>query len=116
MDRMLGPRTKYDAAFWDDVIVYSSSWEEHVGQVAAALKSLRQAELTANPKKCAVGCTEVRHLGYHMGGRQVHPEADKTAAIAACQSPKRTKKEVKHFLGLASHNRWFIPTWSGGVG
>ena len=40
-------------------------------QVAAVLVSLRQAGLTANPKKCAVGRREVWYLGYHLGGGQV---------------------------------------------
>ena len=47
-------------------------------QVDAVLESLRQAGLTANPKKCAVGRREVRYLGYHLGGGQVRPQVDKT--------------------------------------
>ncbi|TKS80118.1 Coiled-coil domain-containing protein 39 [Collichthys lucidus] len=59
------------AAYLDDVIIHSNTWPEYVWQVAAALESLRQTGLTANPKKCAVGRREVRYLGYHFGGRQV---------------------------------------------
>ena len=80
-------------------------------QVAAVLESLRQAGLTANPKKCAVGRREVRYLGYHLGGGQVRPQVDKTAAIAACPRPK-TKKEVRRFLGLAGYYRRFIPNFA----
>nr|XP_061779417.1 uncharacterized protein LOC133570739 [Nerophis lumbriciformis] len=42
------------------------------------------------------------------GGRQVRPQMNKTAAIAACPPPK-TKKEVRRFLGLAGFYRRFIP-------
>ena len=66
-------------------------------QVAAVLESLRQAGLTANPKKCAVGRREVRYLGYHLGGGQVRPQVDKTAAIVA-QGP-RQKKTCGSFWG-----------------
>lgn len=52
MDRVLRP---YAAAYLDDVIIYSDMWAEHVWWVAAILESLRQAGLTANLKKCAVG-------------------------------------------------------------
>nr|XP_061836561.1 uncharacterized protein LOC133619518 [Nerophis lumbriciformis] len=64
----------------------------------------------ANPAKCAVGRREVQYLGYHLleGGRQVRPQMNKTAAIAACPPPK-TKKEVRRFLGLAGFYRRFIP-------
>lgn len=51
------------------------------------LGSLRQAK----PKKCAVGQREVRYLGYHLSGKQVHPKVDKTAMIAVSQDP-RTKR------------------------
>ncbi|XP_037323915.1 uncharacterized protein LOC119215672 [Pungitius pungitius] len=87
---------------------YTYTWAEHVRRVGAVLESLRQAGVTANPGKCAVGRREVRYLGYHLGGGQVPPQVDKTAAIAACPRPK-TKKEVRRFLGLAGYYRRFIP-------
>ena len=111
MDRVLRPHAAYAAAYLDDVIIHSDSWAEHVRQVAAVLESLRQAGLTANPKKCAVGRREVRYLGYHLGGGQVRPQVDKTAAIAACPGPK-TKKEVRRFWGLAGYYRRFIPNFA----
>ena len=47
---------------------------------------------TAHPKKCAVGWGEVRYLGYHLGGRQVRPQVDKTAAMVACSRPRPKKR------------------------
>ena len=111
MDRVLRPHAAYAAAYLDDMIIHSDSWAEHVRQVAAVLESLRQAGLTANPKKCAVGRREVQYLGYHLGGGQVRPQVDKTAAIAACPRPK-TKKEVRRFLGLAGYYLRFIPNFA----
>ena len=77
----------------------AAGWERGQNNVAAVLKSLRQAGLTANPKKCTIGRAEVRYLGYHLGRGQVRPLVDKTIAIATCLRPK-TKKEVRRFLGL----------------
>ena len=111
MDRVLRPHATYAAAYLDDVIIHSDTWAEHVRQMAAVLESLRQAGLTANLKKCAVGRREVRYLGYHLGGGQVRPQVDKTAAIAACPRPK-TKKEVRQFWGLAGYYRRFIPNFA----
>ncbi|XP_069551592.1 uncharacterized protein [Brachyistius frenatus] len=88
-----------------------TTWAEHVQQVGTVLESLRQAGLTANPGKCAVGWKEVWYLGYHLGGGQVRPQVDKTAAIPACPQPK-TKKEVRRFLGLAGYYRRFIPNFA----
>lgn len=75
------------------------------------LQSLRQAGLTANPNKCAVGWREVQYLGYHFGSGQVHPQVDITAAIAACQRPK-TKEEVRSFLWLAGYFQWFYSNFA----
>ena len=50
-------------------------------------------------------------MGYHLGGGQVRPQVDKTAAIAACPRPK-FKKEVRQFLGLAGYYRRFIPAFA----
>ena len=107
MDRVLHPHAVFAAACLDDVIIHSDSWAQHLRHVAAVLKFLWQAGLTANPKKCTIGQAEVQYLGYHLGRGQVRPLVDKTAAIATCPQPK-TKKEVRRFLGLAGYYRGFI--------
>ncbi len=75
------------------------------------LRALREAGLTANPKKCVIGWVVVRCLGFHLGHGQVRPQIDKTAAFATCLRPK-TKKEVRQFLGLAGYYRRFILNYS----
>ena len=110
-DRVLRPHAAFAAAYLDDVIIHSDSWAQHLRHVAVVLESLRQAGLTANPKKCTIGLAEVRYLGYHLGRGQVRPLVDKAAAIATCPRPK-TKKEVRRFLGLARYYRWFIPAFA----
>ncbi|KAJ8346401.1 hypothetical protein SKAU_G00278020 [Synaphobranchus kaupii] len=60
MDRVLRPHAAFAAAYLDDIIIHSSSWAQHVRHVEAVLESLRQAGLTANPKKCAIGRAETK--------------------------------------------------------
>jgi len=69
MDQVLRPHTEYAAAYLDDVIIHSDTWQQHLLRVAADLESLRQAELTANPKKCVIGRREAWYPGNHFGRR-----------------------------------------------
>ncbi len=111
MDKVLRPHSAYAAAYLDDIIIHSNDWQRHMEHLRAVLRALRVAGLTANLRKCAIGRVEVRYLGFHLGHGQVRPQIDKTAAVAACPSPK-TKKEVRQFLGLAGYYRRFVPNFS----
>ncbi len=111
MDKILRPHTAYAAAYLDDIIIYSQNWHRHMVHLREVLRALREAGLTANPKKCPIGRVEVRYLGFHLGHGQVRPQIKKMAAIATCPRPK-TKKEVRQFLGLAGYYRRFIPNYS----
>ncbi|CAM4662313.1 unnamed protein product [Lepidochelys olivacea] len=67
MDKLLRPHTSYAAAYLDDVIIHTPDGETYLGKVEAVLDLLRQAGLTANPAKCAIGLAEAKYLGYIVG-------------------------------------------------
>lgn len=50
--KILVGHEEYSDAFIDDIIIFSKDWNSHVGHVKAVLTSIRNAGLTANPKKC----------------------------------------------------------------
>ncbi|CAM5106316.1 unnamed protein product [Natator depressus] len=108
MDRVLQPHTKYAATYLDDVVIYGNNWEEHLNQVAAALRDLRTAGLTANPKKCRIGQEETTYLGYTLSWGQVRPLIGKVQALQECPV-LTTKRQVRQFLGLAGYYRQFVP-------
>ncbi|XP_036001527.1 alpha-1,3-mannosyl-glycoprotein 2-beta-N-acetylglucosaminyltransferase b isoform X1 [Fundulus heteroclitus] len=108
MDKVLRGSEDYSAAYLDDVIIYSNSWEEHVSHLARVLEKIGEAGLTLNILKCVWAQQETRYLGYHLGRGKVRPQMDKIEAIQKCPRP-RTKKEVRSFLGLAGWYRRFVP-------
>ncbi|XP_063054453.1 uncharacterized protein LOC134448729 [Engraulis encrasicolus] len=102
MDRVLTPHKRYAAAFLDDVVIQSPDWDSHLPRVQAVLDSLRDAGLTANPKKCKLAFSETNYLGYTIGRGLVKPQEAKLRAIQDWPQPI-TKRQVRAFLGLAGY-------------
>ncbi|MGH0117755.1 UNVERIFIED_CONTAM: hypothetical protein FKN15_039051 [Acipenser sinensis] len=111
MDRVLSPHHQYASAYIDDVVIFSSTWEEHLVRLASVLQSLREAGLTANLGKCAFGHQETQYLGFIMGNGRVKPVTTKVQALVDAPVP-RTKAQVRSLLGLAGYYRRFIPEFA----
>ena len=108
MDHVIRGMHQFTNAYLDDLVVFSSSWEEHLDHLTTVLASLQEAGLTAKPSKCQFAMSECTYLGHVVGGGTVKPELDKLQAIKDFPIPK-TKKQVRSFLGIAGYYRRFIP-------
>ncbi|KAJ0039408.1 hypothetical protein NL108_016223 [Boleophthalmus pectinirostris] len=111
MDRVLQGCEEFSAAYLDDVVIFSETWEQHVQHLKAVLQKIQAAGLTLNVAKCEWARHETRYLGYQLGRGEVRPQLDKVEAIQNCPRP-RTKKEVRSFLGLAGWYRRFVPQFA----
>ena len=111
MDRLLRGLGDFAAAYLDDLVVYSSTWEEHLGHIRTVFGRLRDAGLTAKPKKCQFGMSQCVYLGHVVGDGVVQPEQSKIEAVESFPVP-RTKKQVHSFLGLTGYYRKFIPDYA----
>ena len=49
MDYLLRGKKDYAAAYMDDVVVFSETWDDHMHQLGDILETLRKANLTAKP-------------------------------------------------------------------
>ena len=71
MDRLLWDVPEFAAAYLDDLIIHSTTWEEHLRHVRMIFEKLRSAGLTIKPKKCQLGMTKCVYLGHVVGGGRV---------------------------------------------
>ena len=97
--------------YLDDVIIYSSSFNEHLNRLSTVLCRLQQAGLTLKPSKCFFCRPSVPYLGYIASASGLQPNTEKIAAVQAFPQPTTTT-QLKGFLGLASYYRRFIHHFS----
>ncbi|XP_069190416.1 uncharacterized protein [Procambarus clarkii] len=97
--------------FVDDVLIHSSTWEEHLQLPRQVFSRLQGVGMVAKPTKCEVGCAEVKYLGHVIGGGCSKPLPDKIQKIQDAVPPT-TKTQVRSFLGLVGYYRKFIPDFA----
>jgi len=97
----------YATLYIDDVVVFSKDWETHTQHVRQLLLRLREAGLTASPKKCRWGCEVVEFLGHRIGGGRASIPESRVHALRDYIRP-RTKRGLRTFLGVVGFYRRYI--------
>ncbi|KAK3505726.1 hypothetical protein QTP70_020347 [Hemibagrus guttatus] len=98
-------------AYIDDILVYSTSMEDHMRQVREVLARLQRFRLFAKLEKCEFSRTTVTFLGYVISPRGVEMDTNKVRAVSEWPAPA-TNKELQRFLGFANFYRRFIQSYS----
>lgn len=93
--------------YLDDIIVFSTSLQEHSENLEKVFKKLREANFKIQLDKAEFLHKEVAFLGHLVTSQGVKPNPDKIKAIQDFPIP-RTQKEIKSFLGLLGYYRKFI--------
>jgi hypothetical protein len=101
----------FASAYLDDILIFSTSWDEHLSHLAQVLNRIRNAGLTLNVAKCEFAHAQVEFLGHVVGRGIVQPRSAKIKAVLDFPRPT-TKKQIQSFLGLAGYYRRFIPHFS----
>ena len=90
--------------YLDDIIVFSSTWEEHLARLRQVFERLRHANLKLRAEKCAFAAKEVSYLGHRVTEEGLLPDSALLAAIREIPPPK-TATEVRSFLGFTGYYR-----------
>lgn len=111
IDQILRGTETFAAAYLDDIIIFSRSWQDHLQHLQEVLSRIKSAGLTIRPDKCAIAKEETCYLGHVLGHGVIRPQVGKIEAIKNAERPT-TKKQVRAFLGLVGWYRRFIPNFS----
>ena len=97
--------------YLDDIIVFSSTWEEHLARLRQVFERLRHANLKLGADKCTFAAKEVNYLGHRVTEEGLLPDSLLLAAIREIPPPK-TATEVRSFLGLAGYYRCYVKSFA----
>ena len=93
--------------YLDDILVASSSVEEHCIHLRQLFERLAEYGLVVNPQKCVLGQSSLDFLGHRVTSDGIHPLQDRVQAIRDYPQP-RTAKSLKEYLGLLNFYRRFV--------
>jgi len=102
---------KFVVVYFDDILIYSKSTEQHLNHLTQVCVVLRKKSLYANPKKCTFLTDQVIFLGVVVSSQGVSADPDKIKAIVESPEPCSIQK-VRSFHGLAIFYRSFIQNFS----
>lgn len=97
--------------FFEDILVYSSTWELNLQHLRLVFGILQQHQLFVKQSKCAFGQQQVEYLGHVVSHDGAVADPSRLQVIAAWPIAN-TIKELRGFLGLTGYYRKFIPNFS----
>jgi transposase InsO family protein len=98
---------RFVLVFFDDILIYSSSWSEHLRHVRTVFRTLQDHHLFLKKSKCEFGLSSVAYLGHVISADGVAMDKLKVQAVLDWPVPK-SARAVRGFLGLAGYYRRFI--------
>ena len=112
MNQVLRPfNGKFVVVYFDDILIYSKSKEEHLEHIQKVLEVLQEQKLYANLEKCSFMTNEVIFLGYVVTANGIQMDPSKIEAIINWPIPQSIH-DIRSFHGLASFYRRFIKNFS----
>lgn len=97
--------------FWDDILVDTRTWQEHLKNLRELFKRLAQAGMTVWPSTSAFGVESIDFLGHKVQQGLIGLHEDNVVKIRKAPRPS-PKKQVRSFMGLVGYYRDFIPNFA----
>ena len=112
MERCMGDMNLRDCLIYlDDVIIFSSTFEEHLDRLEAVFTRLQQNNLKLKASKCEFFKSRVTYLGHVVSDEGIETDPEKLEALKSWPVPKNVK-EVRAFLGFTGYYRRFVKNYA----
>ena len=93
--------------YFDDIIVFSATPEQHLERLKCVFRRLQEANLKLKPSKCCLMQTEVSFLGHIISGEGISTDPEKIKLINEWPAPTNLR-QLRGFLELAGYYRRFV--------
>ncbi|WVZ77708.1 hypothetical protein U9M48_025546 [Paspalum notatum var. saurae] len=93
--------------FFDDILVYSKSFEEHLVHLRQVFNLLAQDKWQVKMTKCTFAQRQIAYLGHILSQERISTDPGKISAISEWPVPANSK-ELRSFLGLAGYYWKFV--------
>ena len=97
--------------YLDDIIVFSSTFDEHIQRLEKVFTCLWQHGLKLKPSKCHLLKKQVKYLGHIVSASGIATDPDKISQVHDWKTPCN-RKEVLWFLGFTGYYRRYIKGYS----
>jgi hypothetical protein len=102
---------KFVAVYLDDIIIYSTTFEQHIDHIHQVFEALRSATLKIKLRKCYFCFPNITFLGHVVGRNGIAADPAKVEKIKNFPEPTNLK-ELRGALGLFSYYRKFVKNFS----
>ena len=115
MEKCMGDlNLKECLVFIDDILIFSSTFEEHLSRLESVFKRLETHGLKLKGSKCEFFKSSVTYLGHVMSESGISTDPDKTSAISDWPVPCNVSV-LRSFLGTSGFYRRFVSQVCGGL-